>query len=579
MATELETLVVRLEAQMKAYERELKKQAGTTDSTLRTMERRFEHTEGVIASFGRSAFLPFIGGLAAGAASALSFEKIIGGTIMSLAKLGDQADRIGLSTDALQAMRFELAQNGAEADDANKAMDRFADKLGDAARGQGDLHKWFEANNVSIKTQTGSLRSLDEMLDVTARLMAGLETQQEKVNFVTDIFGRQAGPRMIGMLERIAKDGLANVTQNAKDIGVVVDKELVKKAQEIEDAWDKMTTQLSTWMKSRVVTSIQEVGGWLSWLDQAVTDFYRNLPGGKKLVEAAQPAASFADRWSAMGSPMRKFVPPGSEPPKTKSPMAEAKGESKDAIDREEDRIKKRIELLNAEVATLGKTTEERERARAEAELWAAVEKSGIAITDELLIRISYLADQWGEAAAAAEKAKDKFKAIEDAAKEFGSAVSDAFKGMVLEGKSLNEVLDQMTKRLASKAIDRMFDMLLFGGSGGKLNGGGLFGGLFGGFRAAGGPVDAGKSYIVGERGPELVRFGKSGMVTPNRAIAGGVGGTSIRTGDLIINGNVGPDELPAIRSMLSRQEREIKNIMRGARSSQHYQATGVRMA
>jgi hypothetical protein len=34
--------------------------------------------------------------------------------------------------------------------------------------------------------------------------------------------------------------------------------------------------------------------------------------------------------------------------------------------------------------------------------------------------------------------------------------------------------------------------------------------------RAAGGPVDAGQVALVGERGPELVRFGASGYVTPN---------------------------------------------------------------
>lgn len=41
--------------------------------------------------------------------------------------------------------------------------------------------------------------------------------------------------------------------------------------------------------------------------------------------------------------------------------------------------------------------------------------------------------------------------------------------------------------------------------------------------RAAGGPVDAGKTYLVGERGPELLRLGQgSGTVVPNGAMGGG---------------------------------------------------------
>ena len=39
---------------------------------------------------------------------------------------------------------------------------------------------------------------------------------------------------------------------------------------------------------------------------------------------------------------------------------------------------------------------------------------------------------------------------------------------------------------------------------------------LFGGGRANGGPVLAGTSYLVGERGPEIFTPGRSGMITPN---------------------------------------------------------------
>jgi hypothetical protein len=41
------------------------------------------------------------------------------------------------------------------------------------------------------------------------------------------------------------------------------------------------------------------------------------------------------------------------------------------------------------------------------------------------------------------------------------------------------------------------------------------------GKRALGGPVNAGQTYMVGERGPELVTFGRSGQVTPNNQLGG----------------------------------------------------------
>jgi phage-related minor tail protein len=64
---------------------------------------------------------------------------------------------------------------------------------------------------------------------------------------------------------------------------------------------------------------------------------------------------------------------------------------------------------------------------------------------------------------------------------------------------------------------------LVFGGSG-PLGAESDFTTNFGGPRAAGGPVEAGRSYLVGERGPELLRMGsRGGSVVPNSALGGNI--------------------------------------------------------
>ena len=56
------------------------------------------------------------------------------------------------------------------------------------------------------------------------------------------------------------------------------------------------------------------------------------------------------------------------------------------------------------------------------------------------------------------------------------------------------------------------------GGAGSALSGmGSVSGSNFGGFRARGGRVGAGRGYIVGENGPEYFRPGRSGEIIPNR--------------------------------------------------------------
>ena len=85
------------------------------------------------------------------------------------------------------------------------------------------------------------------------------------------------------------------------------------------------------------------------------------------------------------------------------------------------------------------------------------------------------------------------------------------------------------------------------GGGGGLLQGiGGVIGSIFGGARASGGPVSAGKAYLVGERGPELMVPGASGTVIPNHAISaansplrGGGGAESVSTIRVELSGDL----------------------------------------
>jgi len=92
--------------------------------------------------------------------------------------------------------------------------------------------------------------------------------------------------------------------------------------------------------------------------------------------------------------------------------------------------------------------------------------------------------------------------------------IGNGIKGLIQGTQTLNDVLRNITNKIA----DAFFNMAIFGNIGGGSVTGGLLGAIF---KAEGGPVKAGGSYIVGERGPELFTPGVSGMVTPNHALGG----------------------------------------------------------
>ena len=105
------------------------------------------------------------------------------------------------------------------------------------------------------------------------------------------------------------------------------------------------------------------------------------------------------------------------------------------------------------------------------------------------------------------------------------SGVVDAIQGAVDGTKSLGEVAANVLNNIANKILDVAVNMALFGAMSGTGTGGGLLGGLFKP-RALGGPVSAGSSYMVGERGPELFTPKHGGSIIPNDAMGGG--GTSV---------------------------------------------------
>ena len=105
--------------------------------------------------------------------------------------------------------------------------------------------------------------------------------------------------------------------------------------------------------------------------------------------------------------------------------------------------------------------------------------------------------------------------------KDIGSTI----KGGMLEGinavidgtKTLGDVASNVLRQISNKLISFGLDTLLGG-----------IPGIGGMFKAEGGPVKGGSSYIVGERGPELFVPGSSGNIVPNHKLGKGGGSTSI---------------------------------------------------
>jgi hypothetical protein len=122
----------------------------------------------------------------------------------------------------------------------------------------------------------------------------------------------------------------------------------------------------------------------------------------------------------------------------------------------------------------------------------------------------------------------DSFDAIQQVSDTVKNTLNSMFDDALNGSFNLQKSLTGLLKSLASNAWQQAVTMFmqpshpLYGGGGGGFSN--ILGSLFGGFRADGGAVSSGRSYVVGERGPELFTPGSSGHITPN----GGSGGMKV---------------------------------------------------
>jgi hypothetical protein len=189
----------------------------------------------------------------------------------------------------------------------------------------------------------------------------------------------------------------------------------------------------------------------------------------------------------------------------------------------------------------------------------ATLKAKGVLTSEQHSKAIAREAAAYGEAQAQADEAGkhvDQFaqrgaQNIQDA---LGQGLADMLNGNFDEiGKNFGNMIKRMAAEAAAAQLSRaLFGDMVQGGSGSGLFGaalGGLgaalgFGGSTGysaaqmssldglitglsGARAAGGPVGADGTYLVGERGPELFTPSSSGTIVPNHELGGG-GGISV---------------------------------------------------
>jgi len=132
-------------------------------------------------------------------------------------------------------------------------------------------------------------------------------------------------------------------------------------------------------------------------------------------------------------------------------------------------------------------------------------------------------------------KANSAFEMGKQVVAELSQAFTDLASGAEVDfGRIVQSFANMLIQMEMQAALSNIFNAIRGEGSTEQ----GIFGSLIGGFfknlfKAEGGPVSAGRGYVVGEKGPEWFEPGTSGTIIPNDAFrrgggGGGGGGTTV---------------------------------------------------
>lgn len=561
MPTDEERLVVTLEARVRDFERNFARAQTTSDRRLKAIEARAEKSASVLKSIFSGIGSGIASAFAAAGISGLGFTALFAGAkaaAADLASLAAEARRAGVGVEAFQELGYAAAQSRVNIDaltDGLKELQLRADEFivtgtGSGAEAFGRLG--YSAEDLKVKLADPAAL-FEEIIDKLARL-----DKASQIRIADEIFGGTGGEQFVQMLDKGAGH-IAKMRQEARDTGNVLSEELIAKAIEIDRQFQNFATTVGTSLKGALVGTVslmREFSDMLNktgdqsaatlkrrieWIDAAVANARKSsfafaTIGGEagiasRLAERAQLQTELDSR-PATSITLNKPSGGMGDLSKIQTPASKAADDLKKAYDQIIASGNARIAQLRTETEVVGMGTRQAEAYRAEQEMLAEAQRAGIALSGAQVAKIREIATAQGEAAAAAEAAQASYGNAVEAMDEVRYTAGDVLSGFaddLRSGVSAADALENALNRVLDKLLEIGLQSAITGlfgapgtASGGSL--GGVFSSLFGGFRAAGGPVSAGRPYVVGERGPEMIVPASSGFVIPNHQLGGGGG-------------------------------------------------------
>ncbi|GAA5542925.1 hypothetical protein [Brucella sp. NBRC 113783] len=505
-----------LDGEMGNMERRTNKAAKNMESSL---SRGFSKMKGIVAEFGKGLFA----GIAAGGVVGLAAS--VQAVTKSFADLGREAQTAGIKVEDFQKWRYVADQNRIGIDamiDAFKELNIRGDEYAKTGKGGGaDAFAQIGMSPAEVKQRLKDPSALLlEIIDRTRRL----KDTAAGVRIFDELLGGQGGEQFTRLIEQ-GREGITATLNEAEKMGAVFDAEFIKKADEIDKAFNRLATTMGTAVKGAIVEAATALQGFLSswqgmenktlsginaeldtltkrreqllaqkggWEDSVLGVVGKDAATELKAVdEQMARLQARKDELTAVKletitiePPVKPYIPPDTTK-KGKSDEEKARDRAAKAAERERKAVTDLIKDLQFEASLVGKTALEKEKL-------TALRHAGAAATAAEKAQIEQLVESTYKANEAFDKQRAAIEEINDAGREFAGTLVDG----LLSGAKATDVLSDALKGLASRFLNSGLDALFNGLTGGGKTS--FLSGIIPGFASGGYTGGGGKNVPAG---------------------------------------------------------------------------------
>ena len=238
------------------------------------------------------------GAIAAVTAGVIALTAAAKQAITEGSKLAKVADKVGVTTDELQRLRYGFELTGVAAGTTDTALQRFSRRIGEAANGSGVLNEILKANGVELRDVTGKMKSQGQLLSEYADLIKNTSSEQERLLLSFKAFDREGAGLVLAL--KNGSRGLEELMGKADEAGGVLDEKLLRTAEKIDDEFAALWRTFETDAKRATLNAAH-------WLDELRTDLRKHRESVVNAQIAGTMVGEFADGRSPKGDRVFDF--------------------------------------------------------------------------------------------------------------------------------------------------------------------------------------------------------------------------------------------------------------------------------